>query len=112
MPAVLIVVLFLNTPVEEFDQVPIPLNIIAVVPEVTAVVVLVRPAVFIVFPVKVVVVAPLRVKIPPIFRLLERVNVCDVPDRVILFQVIPLVENVVPITQFNVDPVIVTVPAV
>ena len=33
VPAVLIVILFRNTPVEEFDQVPVPPNTIVVVPK-------------------------------------------------------------------------------
>ena len=108
----LIVRLFLKAPVEPLDQVPVPLNTIAVVPDVVAVVVLVKLAVFIVLPVKVIAVVPPRVNVPLIFRLLERVKVCDVPESEILFQVIPLVLKVVDAAQFNVEPVTITVPAV
>jgi hypothetical protein len=110
VPGVLMIILFVMIPVLP-DQVPVPLNVIIDVPE-TVTDPTPRLLVFIVFPVRVTVEVLLSDNVPPIFKLLESVNVRFAPENITLFQDIPLVSKVVDVLQFNVELVVMTVPAV
>ena len=112
VPAVLMVKLFLIAPPPAPLQVPVPLKTMAVVPEIGAVPPTVILAVLRVLLVSVIPDMGFRLNVPLIFRLLDKVYVWDVPPKVTLFQVIPLVLKVVDKPQFSVDPVVTTVPAV
>ncbi len=108
VPDVFIVKLFLIIPTAAADQVPVPLKIIAVVPEIVPAPVEFILPVLIVLPVFVIV--PPKPNVPDNDRLL--LNVIEAPLlKPTLFQIIPLVDKV-DVAIFSVLPVVITVPAV
>ncbi len=83
------------------------------VPEtITLLITFIPPLIFSVFPVRVVDVEALKVKVPATDRSLLSVSVGVDPLTVIFLQIIPFVANVVDRETFKVEPVVTTVPAV
>ena len=109
VPDVLIVKLFLITPVPL--QVPVPLILNNVVPNVVVLELVSPPLIFNILPF-IVTVVPFNVKRPVRLRFEDNVIVYVPEPNVILFQIIPFVASVVETLIFKVDPVVTTVPAV
>jgi hypothetical protein len=108
VPAVLIVI-FVET-IPPPDQLPVPLNVIVLPEPAIACVATKLPERFMSL-VAIVNVVPLQVRVPEIFKVLERVRV-NAAVVVTLFQVIPEVSKVAADCILNVDPVVVTAPVV
>src|SRR3989338_2004503 len=120
VPEVLMVRLFLSMAVPGVvDQVPVPFNMMLVVPVMGPLRLLLSPttrlpAALIVelLIVSVLLLYDSRVVVPLTVKLLARVIVALLPAKVTLFQAMPVVLSVAVAPTFSVEPVVTTVPAV